>query len=226
MTKWALLLAVTFFLPACSHRTEQAQEILKSRLAEKKYVEFQNLENFPGGVVCGEFHTNDPMRGNSRYRRFIVWGDMAEEKPSQEDWDIFCSKDPSAALFSTFGIGPVGDTGSQLPRIRGDLTLLQAALAQYLADNFFLPSTEQGLAALVSATTIRPLPMKFKPGGYLPSLPEDPWGNPYLYERSGLGGIAQKFRIYTLGADGVAGGKGKNSDVSTKHLKYLDHIDR
>jgi type II secretion system protein G len=224
LVKWALLLAAAFLLPACTDRVEQAQEILKSRVAEKRFLEFQELQTFPDGVVCGEFRANDPMHGNNSFRRFIVWGDTAEDKPSAVDWDIFCSQDPAAALFANLGIGPVEKEENQLSRIRADLSLLRAALAQYLDDNFFLPSTAQGLAALVTATDIVPKPLKFKAGGYLAAVPDDPWGRPYLYERGRLAGVAQTFRIYTLGADGVAGGTGKDADVGTDHLKYLDHI--
>jgi general secretion pathway protein G len=212
-------------MSACSNRAEEAKEILKSRVSEKLYLEFQNLETFPGGVVCGEYRSNDPMH-SSRFRRFIVWGEMAEDRPSELDWKIFCNEDPAAALFATSGIGPVDDEDNQLRKIRADLKQLQEALALYLADNFSLPSSEQGVEALVTATTIPPLPIKFKAGGYLAAIPLDPWGRPYQYERNSLGGgVAQEFRLYTLGADGAPGGTGKDADVGTEHLRYLDQID-
>jgi general secretion pathway protein G len=224
LVKWALVLAAALLLTACTDRVEQAQEMLKSRVAEKRYLEFQELQTFPDGVVCGEFRTTNPMHGNSRFSRFIVWGDTAEDRPSEVDWTIFCSKDPAAALFSTFGIGPAEDAETGIPQIRNDLNVLQTALAQYLDDNFSMPSTAQGLAALVAVTDVPPKPPKFKAGGYLAAVPDDPWGRPYLYERSRLAGVAQTFRIYTLGADGMPGGTGKDADVGTEHLKYLDHI--
>jgi general secretion pathway protein G len=221
----ALMLAALLALPACSDRTEQAQELLISRLPQRQLVDFQNLETFPEEVVCGEYQTNDPLRGSSGFRRFIVRGEMAEEKPSELDWEIFCSKDPAAALFTALGIGPADDAMTQLPKIRDDLKLLQDALGLYLVDNFTLPSSEQGLEALATAASIPPLPMKFKPGGYLASPPKDPWGRPYRYEREGLGGgVAQEYRLFTLGADDAAGGTGENADVGSGQLKYLDLV--
>ena len=225
MLKPALLLTTTLLLYGCADRMEEAQEVLKSHLVERKYVEFQQLVEYPGGVVCGEFRQSDPMRGNSRSRQFIVWGDMAKVNPSPTDSAIFCSEDQAGALAANLGIGPLDSTNTQLRRIRADMKLVQEALDLYLADNLYLPSTAQGLAALVSATTIPLVPANFRAGCYLAAVPQDPWGRPYLYERSGLAGVAQEYRFYTLGADGAPGGEGVNADVSTEHLKYLDQID-
>lgn len=225
MFKWALLLSAVVLQSACSNRTEQAQETLKSFLGEKVYLEFQNVEAFPGGAVCGEYRSNDAMRGSSRYSRFVVWGDTATDRPSKQDWSIFCSEDPTAALLARLGIGPISVEENHLVQLRTDLHQLQSALQQYRADNAILPTPEQGLAALADAPTVAPLAMKYREGGYIESLPDDPWGRPYVYDNSGLGGgVTQQFDIYTLGADGAPGGKGKNADVSLSHLKYLDYL--
>ncbi len=44
-----------------------------------------------------------------------------------------------------------------------------------------------------------------------PKIPQDPWGNAYQYTKEG----ARKYRIVSLGADGVPGGEGINSDISS-----------
>ena len=222
MFRWILALAILTALPACSNRTEEAKDILASHMGDKLYLEYQNLETFPGGVVCGEFRSNDPMRGSSRFRRFVVFGETAMHRPSKRDLAIFCDEDSAAALRANFGIGPVEDEENHLSQIQSDLHQLQTALEQYREDNAFLPTPQQGLPALLSITNTPPAPMNFKPGGYLNSLPIDPWGRPYIYNIRGLsGGVAQQFRLYTLGADGVRGGEGKNADVALKHLNYL-----
>jgi len=186
---------------------------------------FESVEDFPGGAVCGNYRNNDPYRGSSRLRRFVVWGDTATERPSKQDWAIFCSEDPAAALQASYGIGPVSDEENHLAKVRNDLRQLQSALEQYQDDNFTLPTPAQGLAALVSASTTPPLPIKFRAGGYIESQPNDPWGRPYLYVKSGLGGgVAQQFKLSTLGADGAPGGTGKNADIALEHLKYLDYL--
>jgi type II secretion system protein G len=211
-------------LAACSDGTDRAKRLIETTLPERRGVEYRNVQSFPGDVVCGEFKSADPLRGSSRFRRFIVRGEVPDNRPSEDDWHIFCSKDPAAALQARLGIGSPTDSASHLPAIRSDLRTLEAALAQYAADNHAMPSTEQGLAALVSASDIPPAPRRFREGGYIDQLPRDPWGRPYLFERDSLGGVAQNYRIYTLGADGREGGQGEDADVGSNHLKYLDHI--
>lgn len=70
------------------------------------------------------------------------------------------------------------------------------------------PTTEEGVKALVE----RPANVKKWPeGGYLPSIPEDPWGNKYVYISPGVNG---PFDLYSLGADGAEGGTGNDADIS------------
>lgn len=225
LPQWIILLAGLVLLSACSDRKQEAREILLSVLPQKRDVEYRELVEYPGGAVCGEYDTVDPMRGSSRYHPFVVWGSTAEERPSAEDLAIFCSKDAEAALLETLGIGPLEAPENQLQRIRSDIRLIEAALQAYEVDNRFMPTSAQGLQALLAPSEIPPQPNHFREGGYLPQLPEDPWGMPYRYERSGLGGVAHDYLIFTLGADGAEGGSGKDADVSSKHLKYLDYID-
>lgn len=224
MRQGFVLLAGLILLSACSDRKEEAREALLSRLPEKRYVEYRDLVEYPDGAVCGQYRTTDPMHGSSNYKPFVAWGEKAEEKPSPEQLAIFCSEDAGSALLATLGIGPMDAPDNHLPQIREDLLQIDAALQAYLLDNRFLPTTAQGLEALLQASAIPPPPTHFRDGGYLPESPADPWGRPYLYERSGLGGIAHDYRIYTLGADGLPGGSGVDADVSNRHLVYLDYV--
>lgn len=89
-----------------------------------------------------------------------------------------------------------------------DLRNLSNALDMYRLDNFQYPSTDQGLQALVSRPSGFPEPKYWNPDGYLKSLPTDPWGTPYVYERSGA-----NISLFSLGADGVEGGEGFNADI-------------
>ncbi len=100
---------------------------------------------------------------------------------------------------------------ANVQKARADFSAIQTALKLYRIDNFNYPTTEQGLEALVSKTSIAPVPRNFKAGGYLDSLNKDPWGNDYQYMSPADG---HEYDIYSLGADGVTGGDGQNADIS------------
>jgi general secretion pathway protein G len=91
---------------------------------------------------------------------------------------------------------------------------LEQALAFYQMDNGRFPSSEQGLDALVNKPNIAPEPRSYPQGGYLKDrqLPNDAWGNPFQYEAPGQ--INQdSFDLWSLGADGQAGGEGPDADI-------------
>ena len=94
-----------------------------------------------------------------------------------------------------------------------DLRSLASALDVYRLDNFQYPSSEQGLEALVEKPSGFPEPKNWNPEGYIKKLPTDPWGSPYIYERTDM-----SFTLYSLGADGQEGGDGLNADIRLSDL--------
>lgn len=93
---------------------------------------------------------------------------------------------------------------------RTDVNNLMQALKLYKLDNQRYPTREQGLEALVRKPSSGPAPMNWKP--YIEKLPNDPWGRPYLYEVPGVKG---EIDVYSLGADGQAGGEGNDADIGS-----------
>ena len=91
---------------------------------------------------------------------------------------------------------------------QADIRSLSNALDVYRLDNFQYPSSEQGLDALVDKPNGFPEPKGYNPDGYIKKLPTDPWGSPYIYERTD-----RDFALYSLGADGQEGGDGLNADI-------------
>ncbi|MEW5974067.1 MAG: type II secretion system major pseudopilin GspG [Pseudomonadota bacterium] len=100
---------------------------------------------------------------------------------------------------------------ARITKAKQDIRALEAALNLYKLDNFSYPTTDQGLEALVQPPTTEPIPPKWKQGGYLDRLPQDPWGRPYMYLSPGDQGRA--FDLYSLGADGQPGGAGAAADI-------------
>lgn len=96
-------------------------------------------------------------------------------------------------------------------RATTDIAKISQALEMYKLDNFSYPSTDQGLQALVQKPTGDPEPANWSDGGYLQSMPKDPWGREYVYVSPGESGA---FDIVTLAADGVEGGEGAGADIS------------
>lgn len=93
---------------------------------------------------------------------------------------------------------------------RTDINNLMQALKLYKLDNQRYPSAEQGLQALVVKPTVGTIPPNWKP--YLEKLPNDPWARPYQYLNPGIKG---EIDVMSLGADGQAGGEGKNADIGS-----------
>jgi general secretion pathway protein G len=96
-----------------------------------------------------------------------------------------------------------------------DVATIMQALRLYRLDNNRYPTSEQGLAALVTRPSIAPAPANWKAGGYLERLPKDPWGNPYRYLNPGIRG---EIDVLSFGADGVAGGTGVDADIGSWNL--------
>jgi general secretion pathway protein G len=99
---------------------------------------------------------------------------------------------------------------ARVQKARADFKNIETALKIYRLDNYVYPTTEQGLEALVEPSNLDPEPRNFRKGGYLEEVPVDPWGRPYLYLSPGE---HKDVDIYTLGADGLAGGEGQNADL-------------
>ena len=68
---------------------------------------------------------------------------------------------------------------------KSDITaLLPTALKLYELDNGFFPTSEQGLAALLSKPSSGPEPSNWN-GPYIEKEPLDPWNHPYVYVSPG-----------------------------------------
>lgn len=93
-------------------------------------------------------------------------------------------------------------------KARADISVLEQAIETYRLDNLGFPDN---LQALVTPPAGLARSERYRQGGYVRRLPEDPWGNPYQYRRpSAHGG---QFDVFSLGADGREGGEGNDADL-------------
>ncbi len=102
-------------------------------------------------------------------------------------------------------------TTGKIQRVQADFANIETALKLYKLDNSVYPSSEQGIEALVTQTDVSPVPRQWRKEGYLPELPQDPWGNEYIYISPGE---SHAYDIVTLGADGARGGIDEGEDIS------------
>jgi general secretion pathway protein G len=102
---------------------------------------------------------------------------------------------------------------ARITAARHDIAAVMQALKLYRLDNGRYPTTEQGLAALVTRPQSQPAPSNWKQ--YLDRVPKDPWGNAYQYLNPGLRG---EIDVFTLGADSQPGGSGSDADIGSWDL--------
>ena len=97
---------------------------------------------------------------------------------------------------------------SEVKAARAQIDALEKALDQYRLDTGHYPTTEDGLAALMT----KPSNETKWDGPYLKKdVPLDPWGNPYVFKSPGEHG---DFDLLSYGKDGQPGGTGEAADIT------------
>ena len=88
---------------------------------------------------------------------------------------------------------------SEVQVARAQIDALEKAVDQYRLDNRRYPTSEEGLAA------VQPYLKK--------TLPNDPWGRPYLYR---VPGDKAEYEVFSYGRDGKPGGTGEDADIGVQ----------
>lgn len=101
---------------------------------------------------------------------------------------------------------------ARITKAKQDIRALEAALNLYRLDNYTYPTTDQGLEALVTKPAA-PEPPRWKEGGYVDRLPQDPWQHPYQFLNPGTHGSVD---IYSMGPDGQPG---TDDDIGNWNLR-------
>jgi general secretion pathway protein G len=100
---------------------------------------------------------------------------------------------------------------AMVQKARADIATLGQALEMYRLDNLSYPGSSDGLQALIAPPASLATTARYRQGGYIKKLPDDPWGRPYQYDNPGRQGPG--FDLYSLGADGAPGGDDDNADI-------------
>jgi general secretion pathway protein G len=88
---------------------------------------------------------------------------------------------------------------AQDTRTKGDIQSISSQLRMYQAMNGFLPSTEQGLEALINRPNSEPKPRQWRQ--LLSKEPVDGWHKPFVYLNPGKKN-PNSFDLYSMGPDG------------------------
>lgn len=113
--------------------------------------------------------------------------------------------------FVVFNVLPAQDK-AMMQKAKADIRNLENGLEQYRLDMFDYPDEDDGLDALKALPRGADNEERYRKGGYVKFLPNDPWGRPYIYIYPGDNGV---FDIMSYGADGEPGGEDLNADVTS-----------
>jgi len=123
-------------------------------------------------------------------------------------------------ILATFVVPKIMSRPEEARRTKAkmDIQSIESALNMFKLDNGFVPSTEQGLQALIAKPDIGRVAAHWREEGYLEKakVPKDPWGNDYVYISPGEHG---EFDIISYGSDGQPGGEGRDADAESWNLE-------
>ena len=114
------------------------------------------------------------------------------------------------ATFVVINVLPAQDK-AMVQKTRADIALLESALDQYKLDMFDYPSEDVGLEALTELPNGAPNAERYRKGGYIKQVRNDPWGRPYIYRYPGDQGV---YDLISYGADGQPGGEDLAADIT------------
>ncbi len=87
---------------------------------------------------------------------------------------------------------------SKFVAVQSDIQSIKIQLKLYESFNGFVPTTEQGLQALVTRPSSEPQPIRWTQ--LFDSIPKDPWQTPYIYINPGRKNPSS-FDLYSAGPD-------------------------
>ena len=113
---------------------------------------------------------------------------------------------PCRAMIIVVGTATAVLLGCDDPQIKHEQTetqiwSLESYLGKYRSDVGMYPTTEQGLQALRVQPSDLAEPSKWKGPYVRVNIPNDVWGNPYVYRRI----TDDQFELYSCGRDGEDG---------------------
>ncbi|HBX73276.1 MAG TPA: hypothetical protein DEG86_09860, partial [Halieaceae bacterium] len=83
--KQLLLILGLAGLTACTNQAQRAQEAVTTALPAVETIEFRELANYPGKVVCGDYRSIQRYGDSPGFKPFIFRAGRADVLPTAED---------------------------------------------------------------------------------------------------------------------------------------------
>ncbi len=192
--KQFLLACSLVCLFGCDSAADLAKQALQEKQSRYNDIQYRDVQTFPGPAVCIKAEITNKWGESDGTKNYIYHAAAIHENASDDDWYIFCSDESEKRLYEKFGISVVGSAGKALPAIQEDFVAIKTELK-------------------AQRNRIEKI-----------TVPNDPWGRPYIVVSPRLGGIAIRRTFLTYGADGVEGGQDENADIKDAYIKYIEHV--
>lgn len=111
----------------------------------------------------------------------------------------------SPRLMSQFDRSKVVAAQAQVREIKATLDIFRLDVGRY-------PTRAEGLSVLIAPPGDETASTRWQ-GPYLEELPDDPWGNAYVYMP---GEDSRGAQVLSYGADGAEGGEGQDADIVSR----------
>lgn len=221
LLRLSIVSASLLLLSACSDPVQDAHKAILESLSGTADIEFIADQSFAHGAVCGQFKQRDKWGESSGTKRYVYRGGVLNSSPNSSDLAIYCTEEPAKVIDQRFGISLATHDSAQIEKLISDLSSLATTLEQYYADHSAYPTSDQGLNALTEQPKESFGLRNYPEGGYLKSIPKDPWQQPYDYQGPVWAGVKSPFTLRSLGADGAEGGSKEARDIGTELIPYL-----
>lgn len=195
----------------CASYTADYQQRLLDTLPSARGVVFEDLEKFPGDVLCGTYTARNFTTNASDTKPFAVTPSRVFQNPSQAQLAVYCSRDAAGALFARYGIGGPDADWTAIEQVLEDQSRIKTSVDAFYGSNAYPPrQLDHMLDGDYGISDAKVL--------------IDPWGRPYSYNPGLAGRSLPRIKLETFGRDGKPGGSGADADISLQHMDEISHV--
>ncbi|MEL7045721.1 MAG: type II secretion system protein GspG [Pseudomonadota bacterium] len=207
----ALGAALCVTMVGCASYTADYQQRLLDTLPSTRGVVFDDLEKYPGDVLCGTYTSRNFTTNATDTDPFVVTPSRVLRNPSQAQLAVYCGRDAATALFERYGIGGPDADWAAIEQVMADQSRIKSSVDVYYGTYAYppleLPQLLDGDYGISDSGELI-----------------DPWERSYLYNPGLAGRSLPNIKLETLGRDGKRGGRGADADISIERIDEIRHV--